>query len=121
MEVGAPSSRGDDIKSDRQTAPAESSLAAALSRPVLATDRAVLEVRSYVRLRVPRVPAPESIAAWEAFSAKLRQDILDRVVFRGRAAEWRDASCDVQWLDTIPGGSGYTIRKLRFEALPGMW
>jgi len=27
----------------------------------------------------------------------------------------------VEWLDTIPGGIGYRIRKLRYEALPGLW
>ena len=27
----------------------------------------------------------------------------------------------IEWLDTIPGGPGYHIRKLRYEALPGMW
>src|SRR5262249_12389309 len=26
-----------------------------------------------------------------------------------------------EWLDTIAGGPGYTIRKFRYEALPGMW
>ncbi|MCY2964588.1 MAG: hypothetical protein NT069_13305 [Planctomycetota bacterium] len=27
----------------------------------------------------------------------------------------------VEWLDHVPGGPGYTIRKLRYEALPGLW
>ena len=27
----------------------------------------------------------------------------------------------MEWLDTIPGGDGYHIKKLRYEALPGMW
>src|SRR5262249_27641961 len=42
-------------------------------------------------------------------------------IFRGRAAEWRDAKTKIEWLDTIPGGPGYRIRKVRYEALPGMW
>jgi hypothetical protein len=47
--------------------------------------------------------------------------VLDRVVYRGEAAAWRDADCRVEWLDTIEGGQGYSIRKLRYEALPGLW
>ena len=35
--------------------------------------------------------------------------------------KWRDAPCGLAWLDTIPGGPGYQIRKFRYEALPGMW
>src|SRR4029079_11680479 len=27
----------------------------------------------------------------------------------------------VEWLDTIAGGPGYRIKKLRFEAIPGLW
>ena len=27
----------------------------------------------------------------------------------------------IEWLDTIPGGPGYHIKKLRYEALPGLW
>ena len=47
--------------------------------------------------------------------------MLEKVVFRGEAAEWRDADGKVEWLDTIEGGEGYRIKKLRYEALPGLW
>ena len=47
--------------------------------------------------------------------------MLERIVYRGEAARWRDAETKVEWLDTIEGGPGYRIRKLRYEALPGLW
>ena len=47
--------------------------------------------------------------------------MLDNVVFRGEAATWRDYAGKVEWLDTIDGGEGYRIKKLRYEALPGLW
>ena len=47
--------------------------------------------------------------------------MLDKIVFRGQAAEWRGAPAQVEWLDRIDGGEGYSIRKLRYEALPGLW
>src|SRR6185437_6311588 len=51
----------------------------------------------------------------------MRQETLECVVFRGEAAKWRDAETQVVWLDTIEGGPGYRIKKLRYEALPGLW
>jgi hypothetical protein len=47
--------------------------------------------------------------------------VLDQVVFRGEAAKWRDAAGKVEWLETIEGGEGYKIKKLRYEAVPGLW
>ena len=38
-----------------------------------------------------------------------------------RRPDWRDAATKVEWLETIDGGPGYRIRKLRYEALPGLW
>src|SRR6185436_5101593 len=54
-------------------------------------------------------------------AGRLRRETFKRVIFRGEAARWRDAKTKVEWLDTIDGGPGYRIRKLRFEALPGLW
>jgi dienelactone hydrolase len=66
---------------------------------------------------------PEGLtrAGWERQAERLRKDVLDRVVFRGAAASWRDAKTRVEWLGTIAGGPGYRIKKVRYEALPGLW
>ena len=50
-----------------------------------------------------------------------RQETLDRAVFRGEAAHWRQIPTRAEWLETIDGGPGYKIRKLRYEAVPGLW
>jgi hypothetical protein len=47
--------------------------------------------------------------------------VLDEVVFRGEAAKWRDVAGKIEWLETIDGGEGYKIKKLRYEAVPGLW
>ena len=68
------------------------------------------------------MPKFASRAEWEQAAARLRREMFERVIFRGEAAAaWRDAQAAVEWLDTIPGGDGYRIRKFRYEALPGMW
>ena len=46
---------------------------------------------------------------------------LNGVVFRGPAMDGRKAWCKVELLDTIEGGPGYNIQKLRLEVLPEMW
>jgi len=94
---------------------------AALKRTVIGPGQVLAEVREYAAARVPQAPAVKTVAEWEAFASKTRDEVLRRVVFRGAAATWRDAKTGVVWLDTIEGGPGYTIRKLRYEVLPGLW
>jgi len=79
------------------------------------------EAQRYCEARVPRMPKMKSADWWKAESARLRKEILDKVVYVGEAAGWRDAETKVEWLETIDGGPGYRIRKLRYEALPGLW
>jgi dienelactone hydrolase len=99
----------------------KSPLAALLERPIVEPETALKEVKRFTEARVPPMPAVTTIAEWEQHAARMRQDVLDRVIYRGEAAAWRDAETKVEWLDTIAGGPGYQIKKLRYEALPGMW
>ncbi len=98
-----------------------STLESMLKRPILGAALPLLEVQHYCEVRVPPMPAVKTAAQWDAEANRLRAAILDRVVFRGEAAHWRDGPAKVQWLETLPGGPGYHIQKLRFEAVPGMW
>ncbi len=92
-----------------------------LTRPILRPDDTLAEVQRFVTGRIPTVPSFDSVESWEQYANQLRRDVLDKVVFRGEAAHWRDAKVRVEWLDEIVGGPGYHIRKLRYEALPGLW
>jgi hypothetical protein len=96
-------------------------LQALLGRTIIGPRQALIEVQDYTEARVPKLPTFASVAEWEKYASRLRADLLDQVVFRGKAAVWRDAKTRVEWLDTIAGGPGYRIKKLRFEALPGLW
>jgi len=92
-----------------------------LSYPIIGGDLSQDEVMNYTDARVMPLPEFNSIAQWEAYAEQLRQNTFERVIYRGRAAEWRDAETKVEYLETIPGGAGYSIRKLRYEAVPGLW
>jgi hypothetical protein len=92
-----------------------------LNEPAPGPSTALEEVSAFLEARIPRLNLPTTAGAWEAQAASLRQRVLDDVVFRGQAAQWRHAPAKVEWLETVPGGEGYRIRKLRYEALPGLW
>ena len=92
-----------------------------LGHPILDRDVPRREVRRFAKARIARMPRFDSLAAWRHYAEALRQDVLDHVVYRGEAARWRVDKTRVEWLDTIPSGEGYHIRKLRFEALPKLW
>jgi len=120
-------------------APEQKELEALLNREIVGPVLPMTEVQRYCEARVPAMPevghhpqegtdrrwAPSEAwsgaARWQAEAARLRAAVLDRIVYRGEAAKWRDAPAKVEWLETIKGGPGYRIKKLRFEALPGMW
>lgn len=93
----------------------------ALSVPLLAPGQNLREIQEFTASRIPPLPPVTSREAWEREAARLRSEVLDRAVLRGAAAAWRRAPLRVEWLDELPGGPGYTIQRLRYQALPGMW
>jgi hypothetical protein len=92
-----------------------------LEREIIGPNLALEEVQAFLENRIPSMPAVKSAPEWEKQADNLRRLTLERVVFRGTAAVWREAKTKVEWLDAIEGGPGYRIKKLRYEALPGMW
>lgn len=92
-----------------------------LARSIIDSNLPLAEVQSFTEARVPLLPQASSAAEWTRIADALRKDALDKVVFRGEAAKWRKLKTKIVWLDTINGGPEYRIRKLRYEAVPGMW
>jgi dienelactone hydrolase len=92
-----------------------------LSKRIIDPNLPLQEVQEFTESRVLPMPQVKDVADWEKHANRMRQETLDRVVFRGEAAGWRDAKTKVEWLETLPGGPGYRIRKLRYESLPGLW
>ncbi len=96
-------------------------LEALLKREIVGPVHPMAEVQRYCEARVPQMPKVRSAADWEKEAARLRAAVLEKIVYRGEAARWRDAPAQVVWLDTIKGGPGYRIKRLRYQALPGIW
>ncbi|RUL83891.1 alpha/beta hydrolase family protein [Tautonia sociabilis] len=101
--------------------PDRQAVAAAMGRMVLERGSAMDEARAFVEPKIARMPDVVAEDEWREAAARIRADVLDRVVFRGEAAGWRDAETRVEWLGEIAGGPGYRIKKVRYEALPGFW
>ena len=94
---------------------------AALSEEIIGPDLALEEVQVFNETRVPDMPRVRTAEEWQAEASAIRKQVLDRVVFRGGAAEWRDTPLRVEWGKTIEDLPGYRIKKLKFEAVPGWW
>jgi hypothetical protein len=92
-----------------------------LQREIIGPSTAQQEVEAFTEARVPDLPEFATAREFESFARDTRQAVLERVVFRGQATQWRDATTRVEWLDTIDNGQSYVIKKLRYEALPGLW
>lgn len=91
-----------------------------LAHSILPPALAMSEVQDYTEARVPKMPENLTAEQWHAQAKQMRADVLNKVVFRGEAANWRTAQTRVEWLDALLC-PGYRIRKLRYEALPGLW
>lgn len=96
-------------------------VASALGKEIIGARQTLAEVKAYALPLVPKRPELTTVAAWEAFAAKTRSEVFRRVIFRGQAENWRAAKTRVEWLGSVETGPGYTVKKLRYEALPGLW
>lgn len=92
-----------------------------LARPILDKDQSLLEVKKYCERRIAPLAPQTSWSNWQREAETLRERVLAEIVFRGVPADWRSPKRKIEWFDTIAGGPGYKIRKLRYEALPGLW
>ena len=110
------------VIADRAAGADSPELAGLLQHAVIEAGVPLADVQAYIEPHVPRMPVVKTRAQWEEFAARTRRAVLEKVVFRGELAQqWRDAKCRVDWLETIEGGPGYQIKKVRYEVLPGMW
>jgi len=93
----------------------------ALDRHLLDSIIPLEEVQAFISSHIPPMPEVRTIGEWEQYATRARAQALERAVFRGEAARWRERPTRPVWGETIAGGPGYTIKKLRYEAVPGLW
>ena len=98
-----------------------------LDRPLVDATIPLAEVTTYCQQRLLPIPRFEKPEEWTKYADQVRERVLDQVVFRGEAAQWRHAKSKIEWAGEVnsrretKNGHGYCVKKVRYEALPGMW
>ncbi len=105
------------LHSTAQTSPSQ--LQPILEAPLISRDVVAFQLSKYLMDRVPPPPTPASAEEWTREADEIRAKTLSTVV-RGWPREWVEHPLVVEDRGPVPpGGEGYTIRKLRFEVIPG--
>ena len=102
-----------------QTTP--QSVARALAAQIQPVPVTAYQVQRYMMERIPKRPAAGSPEQWTAQATKLREHILNDIVFHGWPREWVDSPPRFEEVGSAQKGKGYLWRKLRFEIVPGYW
>ena len=103
-----------------ETSTQGSLLSALMGDPVLVPCQSHEEITNFLLGRVPPFDLPD-LNGWVAEAARIRNRVLDEVIFKGIPEEWRQRDPEVIWGEVIETGHGYRIRKLRYPALPDLW
>ena len=68
----------------------EAAVDEALRAPLLAPGTALAETQQFLKARLRPLEPPASAEEWIEESARIRQAVLDKVVFRGAPDAWRN-------------------------------
>src|SRR6266566_2741970 len=72
-----------------------------LGKTILGKETSLKEVQDFCEARIPKMPEVTNLKDWERTAEQLRRDVLEKVVYRGQAAAWRDAKLKTEWLGEI--------------------
>lgn len=103
-------------------APAQSEpeqVATVLKEQLIAPDVSVFGMKQYLLNRVAKPPSPTGARDWQAQAKRIREHLLNDVIFHGWPAEWVNSPPKFEDLGLIEAGKGYRMRKLRYEIVPG--
>ena len=100
---------------------AQDSLEATLAERLITQEQADSQITKYLISRIKPLQLGASYDDSSSTADQIRQDVLENVVFQGVPTEWRDHQVQVEDDSTIKTEHGYSIRKIRYEALPGLW
>jgi dienelactone hydrolase len=91
-----------------------------LKDEILSPDIAEFQVRQYIIQNTAPLPqVPSTAEQWDTSAARLRQHLIEDIVFHGWPQEWIKSGPKFEEVGTIETGEGYRIRKLRYEIVPG--
>ncbi len=92
---------------------------ATLGEEILAPQTAEYELKVHLIRRVASPPRPSSAAQWTAEAQRLRARML-ATAFHGWPPDWVNSPPKFEDLGVFATGTGYRLRKLRYEVVPGL-
>jgi len=94
---------------------------AVLNQPIQTSDVVEFQLRQYLMKRVPALPTPANATEWTKEEGRLRKHVLENVIFHGWPKDWVNSGPKFEDAGVIASGSGYRMRKLRYQIVPGFW
>jgi dienelactone hydrolase len=92
-----------------------------LSQPVQSTDVTAFQLQQYLSHRITPLPSPQNAGEWTEQAQKLREHILNDIVFHGWPKEWVHSAPNFEQVGAADERNGYTVTKLRYEIVPGFY
>jgi len=92
-----------------------------LSEQLRSQQVVTFQLRQFLEKKVPMLPKPTSAEQWTAEAQRIRQHLLNDVVFHGWPKEWVSSQPRFEDLGPLPSGRGYKLRRLRYEIVPGFY
>jgi len=77
------------------------------------------QLSRFLMARIPQLPTPVSASQWTSEEKRLRDHLLNDVVFHGWPREWLSAAPKFEEVNVIETGKGYRMHMLRYEIVPG--
>ena len=86
-------------------------------------DVVTYQMQQFLVARTTKLPHPATAEEWTAQAEKIRQHVLDDVVYQGWPKEWIASPPKFEDMGAVPvpGGAGYKAEKLRYEVVPGFY
>jgi dienelactone hydrolase len=95
---------------------------ALLRDSILSPAVAEFQVRQFIMTATTPPPrAPATPNAWTTEATRLRQHLLNDVVFHGWPKAWVESAPKFDDVGVIETGAGYRIHRLRYEIVPGFY
>lgn len=94
-----------------------------LPNPLQSPEVVTFQMQQFLMGRMAILPNPTSSAQWTAEANRIRQHVLNDVIYHGWPKDWVDSPPNFQDMGAVPvpAGAGYRLRKYRYEVVPGFY
>ena len=99
----------------------EYELPAIFEKQIQPSNLVTFQLQQYLMSRIPQLPVATDASEWTAEAKRIRNHLLEDVVFHGWPKDWVNAPSRFEDLGPVPAGKGYRLRKLRYQVVPGFY